>query len=241
MSYIWHTIFFDPVYNLLVFFIDIFPRGDVGLAIIAAVVVVKIILLPLSIKAVKTQKLMREINPELKAIKEKYKNDQKSQAEAMLALYRDKKMNPLSSIVVMFIQIPFIIALYFAVIRGGGIPLPEINTAILYSFTAIPTEVSMLFLNSLDITLRSLPLALLAGVVQFFSTRMTMPTLPPKDPLAAPNFKDDFSRNMQVQMRYVMPGVIFAVCYTLSAAFALYIIVSNLVTMAQEVFVRKHR
>ena len=60
-SYIWHTFFFDPVYNILVFFIDVIPGGDVGLAIIATVIVVKLILLPVSIKAIQTQKIMKEI------------------------------------------------------------------------------------------------------------------------------------------------------------------------------------
>ena len=57
-SYIWHTFFFDPIYNILVFFIDVAPRGDVGLAIVCTVVVVKTILLPLSVRAAKTQKTL---------------------------------------------------------------------------------------------------------------------------------------------------------------------------------------
>jgi YidC/Oxa1 family membrane protein insertase len=74
-SNIWHTFFFDPVYNALIFFIDIIPGGDVGLAIMATVLLVKTILLPISISAVKTQKAMREIEPKLKEIKEKYKDN----------------------------------------------------------------------------------------------------------------------------------------------------------------------
>ncbi len=81
---IWHTFFFDPVYNALVFFIDVIPGGDVGLAIIATVILVKTILLPVSIKAVKTQRVMREIEPQLKEIKEKNKDDKQAQAQAMM-------------------------------------------------------------------------------------------------------------------------------------------------------------
>ena len=73
-TYIWHTVFFDPVYNGLVFFIDMIPGGDVGVAIIATVMVVKILLFPISIKAAKTQKLMKELEPKLKAIKEEFKD-----------------------------------------------------------------------------------------------------------------------------------------------------------------------
>lgn len=75
MNYIWHTIFFDPVYNSLVFFIDIVRNGDVGLSIICTVILVKLIILPLSLKAARTQIVMREIEPKLAKLKEDYKNE----------------------------------------------------------------------------------------------------------------------------------------------------------------------
>jgi membrane protein insertase Oxa1/YidC/SpoIIIJ len=68
-----------------------------------------------------------------------------------------------------------------------------------------------------------------------------MPKLPPKEEGAEPNMKDDFMRNMQTQMKYVMPVLITIVAYTISAAIALYFLVSNLTMIAQEYWVRKHR
>jgi YidC/Oxa1 family membrane protein insertase len=241
MSSIWHTFFFDPVYNTLVFFIDIFPRGDVGLAIIATVVVVKLVLLPLSIKAVKTQKILREIEPKLKEIKEKFKDNREEQAKAMMAIYKEAGMNPFASILLLFIQIPIVIALYLAVSKGGGVPLPDINTDLLYSFIPVPEMADMLFLGLLDIAEKSLPLALLAGIAQFFQVRLAMPPLPPRDPNAAPDLKEDFMRNMQLQMRYVMPVLIFIAAYVLSASIALYFFVSNVVGILQELYVKRHR
>lgn len=241
-SYIWHTFFFDPVYNALVFFIDVFPGGDVGLAIIATVLLVKTILLPISIKAVKTQKMMKEIEPKLKEIKEKYKDNKQKQAEAMMGVYREAGMNPLASIVLIFIQIPIIIAIYYSVYSGGGVALPAINVDLLYSFISNPGDiVSMNFLGWFDITERSVVLALGAGITQFIHVKMAMPDLPPKDPNAEPNLKEDFMRNMQTQMKYVMPVIIVFVAYSISAAIALYFVVSNLVTIGQEYFIRKHR
>ncbi len=240
-STIWHTFFFDPVYNALVFFIDVIPGGDVGLAIIATVLLVKTILLPISIKAVQTQKAMREIEPELKKIKEKHKNDRQQQAQAMMQIYKDAGMNPLASIFLIFLQIPIIIALYFSVYKGGGIPLPDINVDLLYSFVAEPVKITMNFLGLIDITEKSLLLALGAGITQYFHVHLTMPKLPPKEEGAEPSLKDDFMRNMQTQMKYVMPVLITVVAYTISAAIALYFLVSNLTTIAQEYFVRKHR
>jgi YidC/Oxa1 family membrane protein insertase len=240
-SYIWHTFFFDPVYNSLVFFIDVIPGGDVGLAIIATVLLVKTILLPISIKAVQTQKAMREIEPKLKEIKEKYKDNRQEQAQVMMGVYKEAGMNPFASIMLIFLQIPIIIALYFAVSNGGGIPLPDINIDLLYSFVAEPLHITMNFIGLVDITEKSILLALGAGITQYFHVHLTMPKLPPKEEGAEPNMKDDFMRNMQVQMKYVMPVLIAVIAYTISAAIALYFLVSNLTTIAQEYFVRKHR
>lgn len=240
-NYIWHTFFFDPVYNGLVFFIDVIPGGDVGLAIIATVVVVKTILLPLSIKAAKTQRVMREIEPKLKEIRETLKDKRQEQGEAMLKLYKEAGISPFASILLIFLQIPIIIALYFSVYSGGGIALPAINTDILYSFVWIPEIVNMNFLGILDITGKSIVLAFLAGVTQFYQVKLAMPALAPRDPDAAPNFKEDFGRNMQLQMRYVMPVIIFFVAYYISAAIALYFFVSNLVAILQEIYIKKHR
>lgn len=240
-SFIWHSVFFDPVYNTLIFFVDLFPGGDVGLAIVATVVVVKLVLFPLSIKAVKTQRIMREIEPKLKELKEKFKDKREEQAKAMMEIYREAGMNPFASIAVMFLQIPFVIALYLAVSNGGGVALPAINVDILYSFIPTPDQVTTMMLGVFDTAAKSLPLALVAGVTQFISTRYAMPALAPKEAGATPSFKDDFARNMNLQMRYVMPIVIVFVAYTFSAAIALYFVVSNLMTLLQEYVVRKHR
>ena len=240
-SYIWHTVFFDPIYNALIFFVDTVRGGDVGIAIIATVIVVKTILLPLSIKAAKTQRIMRELEPKLKELKETYKDDRQKQAQEMMQLYKDYKLNPFASIFLMFLQIPIILALYFAVYSGGGVALPAVNTDLLYSFIAQPSAVTMNFLGLIDITGRSVILAGGAGITQFIFTSMTLPKLAERDADAGPNFKEDFMRNMHVQMKYVMPVIIAVVAYTISAAIALYFVVSNVVGIAQEFYVKKHR
>lgn len=242
-SFIWHTFFLDPIYNGLVFFIDVIPGGDVGLAIIAIVVVVKAFLLPLSIKVVKTQKIMKELDPKLKALKEKYKDNREEQAKAMMALYKDAGMNPFASILLMFIQIPVVIAIYFAVSNGGGIPLPGINTDLLFSFIPNPGAVSMEFLGQFNIAEKSMVLAVLAGITQFISIKFSMPETPAaeKDKNGKLSMKDEFAKNMQFQMRYVMPIFIIFIAYSFSATIALYFVVSNLVTIGQEIFIRKHR
>ncbi|NCN52721.1 YidC/Oxa1 family membrane protein insertase [Candidatus Parcubacteria bacterium] len=236
---LWHTIFFDPVYNILVFFIDVVPGGDIGLAIVFTTIVVKTVLLPLSMKAAHTQRAMRLIEPELKRIQEKYKDKREELAKHMMELYKKAGVNPFSSILLLFIQIPIIIALYFSVARGGGVHLPEINTAILYSFIPNPETASMLFLGAVDMAAKSFPIALIAGLSQYVLMKMSLPPLKPREKDATPNFKDDFSRSMQIQMKYGMPIIIFVIGYTISAAIALYFAVSNIFGIAQEYVVRK--
>ncbi len=239
-SFIWHTFFFDPIYNGLVFFIDVVPYGDVGLAIIGITIVVKFLLLPLSIKAAKSQKIMRELEPKLKAVKEKFKDKREEQARAIMDLYKEAGLNPLSSIFLLFIQIPIVIALYFAVYRGGGVPLPDINVDLLYSFIPTPQTVNMIFLGIMDISQKSLPLAFLAGITQFIHAHLSIPKSEPRTS-SEPDFKADFARSMQMQMRYVLPIVIFFVAYTISAAIALYFTISNLMMIAQEFVIRQHK
>ena len=247
MSYIWHTFFYDPVYNALIFFINTFPGGDIGLAIVATVVVVKMILLPISIKAAKTQRAMREIEPKMNEIKTKHKDDREAQARAMLALYKEMDMNPFASFLLILLQIPIFIALYFSVYSlletdaETGVTNILFSEEFLYSFVVVPEVASTLLLGIVDVASRSWPLAILAGVTMFIQMKLTLPPLPPRDPDAEPDLKADFMRNMQLQMKYVMPVIITGISYTFSATIALYFVVSNLTAIGQEYWVRKHR
>ena len=112
---------------------------------------------------------------------------------------------------------------------------------ILYSFVSSPSSVSMNFLGFFDITSKSIVLALTAGILQYINVRFAMPKPPARDPDAAPSFKADFSRNMHMQMLYVMPVIIVMTAYALGSTIALYFVVSNIMTIAQEYFVKKHR
>ena len=238
MSFIWHTFFFDPIYNTLIFFIDVVRGGDVGIAIICMVILVKTIILPISLKAVRTQLAMREIEPKLAKIKEDYKDKREVQALKTMEVFKEAKINPFSNILLLLIQIPIVIALYFSVYSGGGVKLPTINTELLYSFIPTPDTVNMIFLGFIDITAKSIPLAFFAGLTQYIHTNISLPPAKPRDPNAEPNFKDDFMRSMHIQMRYVMPILILIVAYTTSATIAIYFIISNLMAIAQEYMVR---
>jgi len=186
------------------------------------------------------QKTMRELEPGLKDLKEKYKDDREALARETMALYREAGLNPFSGILLVLLQIPIIFALYFSVYSGGGITLPNINVELLYSFIPVPENVDMIFLGFVDIASKSWPLAALAGLTQFIHAHLSLPKPEPRKE-GESNMKADFARSMNINMRYVLPAVIGVVAYTLSASVALYFTISNLVAIAQEFVVRKHR
>ena len=213
--------------------IDIVPLADVGVAIILITVLVKLILFPISQKAVRTQFIMRGLQPQLEKIKEKYAKDKQAQARKTMDLYKEKGINPFSGILLIFIQIPIIFALYWVFFRGG---LPEIDLSILYSFINEPSKINMNFLGLIPMDGRSIVLAFLAGLSQYFQIKLSLPDLKKRDDKAS--LKDDFARSFQLQMRYMLPLFIFGFSYFVSAAVALYWFTSNIFAIGQEIFLR---
>ena len=75
ISTAFNFLLYNPLYNALIFFVSIAPYASVGIAVILLTVLVKFILFPLSLKAVKTQVMVRELEPELAKIKKKYEEN----------------------------------------------------------------------------------------------------------------------------------------------------------------------
>ncbi|NBD74008.1 membrane protein insertase YidC [Patescibacteria group bacterium] len=236
MADLFGTLVYTPLYNALIGFVDIIPGGDLGFSLIALTILIKLLILPLSIKAVKTQLMMKEIEGPLREIQQKYKDDRQKQAEEVMALYKEKGVNPFSMLLVLLIQLPIIFGLYWVFARGG---LPEVDPTLLYTFVPEPAVVSMLFLGLIDLGGKSWLLALGAGVSQFFQAKLAMPAPPEKKDGEAPSFKDDFARSMHLQVRYVLPVFVTFAAYYISAAVALYWVTSNIFTILQELYVRR--
>ena len=233
MISLFYTYLYNPIYNLLIFFVGVVPGGDVGLAVIAVTVAVKVIILPLSLSAVRTQRAMKVVEPELRQIREKYKDDKEKQAKAMFALYKKYQINPFASFLTLLIQLPILFALYWVFM---GEALPSVNMDILYSFVSIPAVISTDFLGIFPITGKSIVLAVLAGGTQYLAAYFSMPT-PAKSEKST--MSEDFGRAMAMQARYVIPFIIAIVAYQLSGAVGLYFITTNIVTIVQELFVRR--
>ncbi|MEK7081487.1 MAG: YidC/Oxa1 family membrane protein insertase, partial [Patescibacteria group bacterium] len=228
---LWNTVFYQPLYNGLIFLTSIVPGGDVGVAVILLTLIVKTVLFPVSHKSIKTQAKMRQLEPEIKRIKEKYK-DKAEQAKATMELYKKYQVSPFSGCLSIIIQIPVILALYYVFFKGLGF-----DHGVLYSFVKMPEIINPNFLNLIDMHGKSLFLAVLAALSQYVQAKISMPPIPPAQENAS--FKDDLARSMQLQMKYFMPVLVFVFSYSISSAIALYWLVSNLFSIGQELFVKK--
>lgn len=228
------TIVYEPLYNGLIFFVDVAPWLDTGIVVILFTILIKLILLPLSLKAVRTQIKMKAVAPKLEEIKEKYKEDKQEQAKATMELYKNEKINPFSSIFLILIQIPIIFSLYW-VFKAGF----EVNPDILYSFVPEPGNIDTMFLGLIDISQRSFILAILAAVTSFFQIRLSVPPVSGPKEGEERTFKHDLAKSMNVQMRYFFPIIVLFISFSIPGAVAIYWATSNMFIIFQELYVRK--
>lgn len=234
ISTFFHAVFYNPIYNALVALVALVPGSDVGIAVILVTIIIRLLLLPFSLSAARTQRAMKILEPKIKALKETHKGDKEKEALETLALYKEAKVNPFSSILTAFIQIPVLLALYWVFYYE---PFSAINTARLYTFTPVPHILSLQFLGIISVAGKSIVLAVLAGLSQFLQAHLALSgTMRPSDIKSAQN---DFQRMMGTQLKYVFPFIIGTISYTTSGAIALYFITTNLAGALQELHVRK--
>jgi len=232
------VVLFIPLYNLLLFLTGIVPWGDLGLAIIILTIMVKIVIFPLYAKSVYTQIKLKSIEGKLKELKEKYKDNLNEQSRKMLELYREEKINPLSGFLVLFIQIPVVVTLFY-VFKDSFVLRPEL----IYSFTVAPANIQTDFFGLVDLTMNHhYFISLLTGLAQFWQTKLMLPPRAPKSLQTSggkKSFTEDLAKSMDLQMRYMMPILMVGIAFTLPAAIAFYWITSSLFSAVYETFLIK--
>lgn len=224
---VYRAVFYQPVFNALVWLYNVIPGHDLGLAIIALTALVRLVLWPLTAKAMKSQRAMQALQPRLKALQEEHKGDKEKLARATMALYGEAKVNPASSCLPMLVQLPFLIAIYQALQNGINQKLD-----LLYPFVKNPGAIAGVSFGALELANPSLPLALLAGISQYLLARSQRKLSPPA-PSAEPG-KPDMMSMMNKQMLYVMPAMTVFIGIKLPAGLALYWLVTNLLTLFQQ-------
>ncbi len=218
-----------PLFNALVLIYDYFPGHDFGIAIIVLTIIIRVIIYPLSVKALQSQKALSSLQPQLKEIQEKYKNDKEKQAKETLELYRKEKINPFSGLLLALIQLPILIALYN--VFWNGLKPEQLSN--LYGFVVNPGHINPVFLGLADLSKPNVIFAILAGILQFFQTKMLTPS--PTKGLAA----NDMSSMMQKQMLYFFPIITIVILLKLPSALGLYWIASGIFSIIQQYFILK--
>ncbi|MES2203122.1 MAG: YidC/Oxa1 family membrane protein insertase [Patescibacteria group bacterium] len=210
------------------------PHGDAGLAIIATVLIMRAVLYPVFTASIRTQMGMTAMQGDLALAEKRYKDDKEALARERIALLKKHKVNPLSGILALVIQLTLIISLYYALFREG---FPNIDTALLYPFVHAPQVVSTSFFGLLDLlTPHHIFLALIVGATQFLAIRLTLM----RTPTQGTGDKAAVMAMQQQMMRYFMPAMIAVFSYFFAGAVGLYFLTGNVVSIAQEWLIRRH-
>lgn len=230
-SFFFNEILKKPILNFVVFLYN--NLGDFGLAIIILTIVIRILIYPLSQKALASQKVINELRPKIKEIDEKYKDNKEEKTRQTLALYKEHAINPFAGFVPILIQIPVFLAL-FSVLRTIFDPN---NLNNLYSFISRPEILNSMFLGLIDLSKPSQLLALGLSLSQFFQSKMLLDQQ--KKQMNKQDQKSDFAVMMSKQMTYIFPVMLFFIGSKFPGGLSLYWVVSNLFSIIQQKFLLK--
>lgn len=257
--------FFDlilvqPIFNILAFIYGIIPGHDFGVALIIFTILVRMALWPLLKKQLHQTRVMRQIQPELAKIKQRAKGNRQLESQLMMELYKERGVNPFSSIGTLLLQLPIFISLY-AVVRL--ITTDHANIAkYTYDFLeglpgikeAIATHLNDTLFGVIDLTKQAttpgggiywplLTLAVGAAIVQYFQSKMLLPKPKEKRKLrevlkeqAQGKVVDqaEMSALMTGKMIWLFPVITFLIGMYLEGALVLYLLTTNSVAIFQQ-------
>ena len=233
---LYHEFLYQPLFNLLIWLYNILPGADLGFAIIAISILIKLILWPFSRASLKSQKALQQIQPKIEEIKKEHGQNKEVMAKAMMELYQKEKVNPLSSCLPLLIQLPLLIALYS--VLGAGLRAESLVD--LYPFVSNPGQINPFFLGRINLEQSHLVMAVIAGIFQFIQTKMLMAKRPPKIVQKKEGAKDeDMLAMMNKNMLYLMPVMTVVIGASLPGGLVLYWIVINILSIIQQFFVFK--
>ena len=233
MSELFNTILYAPFFNLLVFLYNTAAFNDFGVAIILLTLIIRLILSPLSIKTLKSQKALNELQPKLKEIQEKFKNEPQKQSQGIMELYRQHKVNPFSGCFPLLIQLPILIALYQVSIAGFNAD----SLSTLYGFINVPNFLNPISLGLFDLAKRNIFLSLIAGAIQFFQAKLSFASQ--KNPAFQKDSKNNPLGAMNQQMLYFFPLITIIVSMSFPAGLPLYWIATTAFSIFEQAYINR--
>ncbi|NCO32045.1 membrane protein insertase YidC, partial [bacterium] len=157
MNSLFNLIFYQPIYNLLLFLYKYLPGHDLGITIVVLTLIIRFILHPLSNYSLKNQKILTKLQPKILEIQKKYKDNKEEQTKATMELYQKEKINPFSGCLPLLLQLPILIALYQVFLKGLD-----------------PKIFNLISLGIINLSKPNIFLALAKGFLQFFQTKISM-------------------------------------------------------------------
>jgi YidC/Oxa1 family membrane protein insertase len=175
---------------------------------------------------------MNELQPKLNAVREKHKDNKEAQAKAMMELYKENKINPLGSCLPLLIQLPILIGLYQA-FRVALNPAINISARLqgLYSFVHSPANISPYFLRVVNLSQPSVVLAVMAGLAQFWQSKLMMPK--------SSAGQDTTMKALSMQTTYVLPIISVVIALRLPAGLPLYWVITTLFAVGQQYYIMR--
>lgn len=228
---IFNTILYQPLLNGLILLYEYIPGHDFGIAVIILTLIIRFLLCPSSIRGVRSQRALTNLQPKIKEIQEKYKDNKEEQMKLLMELYKKEKVNPFSGCLPLLLQLPILIAMYQVFLRGLH---PESLNQSLYSFVSHPGIIGFSFLGIINLTESNMFLALLAGVLQYYQLKISTA---PKEIIKEKT--TDFSKMMQSQMLYLFPALTVYIIWQFGSIIGLYWIVSILFSIGEQYIVKK--
>lgn len=247
----------SPITNALIFFNNLF--GNLGVAIIALTVAIRVLLTPLTLPSLKMTKKMAELAPELKKLKKRHGEDKQALAKAQMDFYREKGVNPASGCLPQIVQIIILIALFnvfSTVLRPDGDLTSKINS-LLYPPLKLSSDFvlntrflwidvttpDIIPVSGLPLGLKGVPGILLVGatLVQLLSSKLLYPTVVKSEKIAkkTPEASDDIMASTQKSMMYTFPLMTLVIGYSFPSGLVLYWLVFSVFQTVQQLVVNK--
>lgn len=228
----------NPFVTILTFLYSVFNQNMV-LAIIVFTVLIRLLTYPLTAQQMKSSKVMQELQPELKKLQEKYKNDREKLAQEQMRMYREYGVNPLGGCLPLLIQFPILIALYQAVIHAlaaNPLSLIDLSGRLLIPGmgNVVPLDnrwLGMYLSQAPDISTGSIiafALPVLVVITTWLQFRVSMTPTPPSD-----DGKQNPAAATQQTMGTVMPLMYGFFALSFSVGLSIYFIASNVIGIVQ--------
>lgn len=236
-----NILIYQPIYNLLIFLYS-FLWNDLGLAIIVLTVLIKLLLIPLSRKQIESQKELQKVQPKIKELQTKYKNDREKQSLEMMKLYKEHKINPASGCLPLVVQMVVFMTMYQIIrtlTQGDNF---QVHLENLYTFVSHPEVVKNIFLGFLDLSKPNIYLAIITAAFQYYQIKMMqVKNIKKQENLSIKkdSTNPDMAEIMNKQMLIIVPVMTLFIGIKFASGLALYWLTSTVFSIVQQWFIMK--